>query len=80
MGRRPSPVAVRVKLPSHGAPSAGKARDIRVAPAPTLKWVAAPRTEPMVSAVAAIGAESEYGKGVKARRAKPGHSTARAPY
>ena len=42
MGRRPSPVAVRVKLPSQGAPSAGKARDIRVAPAPTLEWVCRP--------------------------------------
>ena len=30
----------------------------------------------MVSAVVAVGAESEYGKGVKARRAEPGHSPA----
>ena len=40
---------------------------------------AAPHTAPMVSAVVAVGAESEYGKGVKACRAEPAHSTARLP-
>ena len=78
-GRRPSRGAVRrrVKLPSQGAPSAGKACDIRVAPGRRRlsSGFAALRTAPMVSAVAAIGAESEYGKGVKACRAEPGHST-----
>ena len=42
--------------------------------------VAAPCTQSsVVSAVAAVGAESEYCKGVKACRAKPGQMAARAP-
>ena len=68
-----------VKPPSQGALFAGKACDIRVAPASTLEWVCRPHTAPLVSAVVAVGAESEYGKGVKARRAEPGHSTVRVP-
>lgn len=40
---------------------------------------AAQHQAPVVSAEEAIGAESEYIKGVKASRAKPGRPTARAP-
>ena len=44
LGRRPSRGAVRIKLPSQEAPSAGtgKACDILVAQAPTLEWVCRP--------------------------------------
>ena len=70
--------AVRVKLLSQGAPSVGMACDIRVAPAPTLERVCrpAPRHSAMVSAVAAIAAESEYCKGAKAH-AEPSPGTRR---
>ena len=70
---------VRVKLLSQGAPSAGKACYIRVAPVSTLEWVSCPAHSAHVSAVVAVGAESEYGQGFKARRAEPGHSMALAP-
>ena len=79
VGRRPSRGAVRVKLPSRGAPSAGKACDIRVAPAPTLEWVCRPADSAYGLSRGGIGAESEYRRGVKACRAEPGHSMPRAP-
>lgn len=85
--RRPSRASASPESlcrPSHAsmsrAPSAGWARQIGDGQMMTHKWVPHPAySPPLVSAIAAIGAESEYIKGVKACRAEPGHSTARAP-
>ena len=54
-----------------------KAWHIRVVLTPTLEWVRCPAH--CAHGCLSLGTESEYRKGVKARRAEPGHSTARAP-